>query len=111
RGPGVNITSSLDLDLQRLAARILREHLSATASLGISDAALLVIENSTGAIRVLACAGDARRASINSAVEPRSCGSTLKPFLYLALIDQHKLSAASLFPDTPDSTRRHSREI
>jgi penicillin-binding protein 1C len=110
RGPGVNITSSLDLDLQRLAARILREHLSATASLGISDAALVVIENSTGAIRVLACAGDARRASINSAVEPRSCGSTLKPFLYLALIDQHKLTAASLLPDTPDAISETYRD-
>ena len=110
RGPGANIISSLDLDLQRLAARILREHLSATASLGVSDAALVVIENSTGAVRVLACAGDARRASINSAVEPRSCGSTLKPFLYLALIDQHKLTAASLLPDTPDAITETYRD-
>ena len=98
-----NIVSSLDLDLQRLAARILREHLSATAALGVSDAALVVIENSSGAIRALACAGDASRAFINSAIEPRSCGSTLKPFLYLDLIDQRKLTAASLLPDTPDA--------
>jgi penicillin-binding protein 1C len=102
-GGGGNIVTSLDLDLQRLAARILREHHSATAALGVSDAALVVIENSSGAIRALACAGDASRASINSAIEPRSCGSTLKPFLYLALIDQRKLTAASLLPDTPDA--------
>jgi penicillin-binding protein 1C len=97
------VVSSLDLELQRRAARILREHLSATAAFGVSDAALVVIENSTGAIRALACAGDARRASINSAIEPRSCGSTLKPFLYLTLIDQRRLTAASLLPDTPDA--------
>ncbi len=107
---GENIITSLDLDLQRLAERLLREHLSATASLGVSDAALVVIENSSGAIRALACAGDVSRASINSAMEPRSCGSTLKPFLYLALIDQRKLTAASLLPDTPDAITEAYRD-
>ena len=105
-----NITTSLDLDLQRLATRILREHLFATAALGVSDAAVVVIENSTGAIRALACAGDPTRASINSAMEPRSCGSTLKPFLYLTLIDQRKLTAASLLPDTPDAINEEYRD-
>jgi penicillin-binding protein 1C len=99
---GENISTSLDLDLQRLAARILREHLSDAGALGVGNAALVVIENSSGAIRALACAGDAGRNSIDSAMEPRSCGSTLKPFLYLALIDQRKMTAASLLPDNPD---------
>ncbi|HEY5706631.1 MAG TPA: transglycosylase domain-containing protein [Terrimicrobiaceae bacterium] len=97
------IRTSLDLDLQSLATRALREHLSATAALGVGDAAIVIIENCTGAVRALACAGDPRRASLNSAMEPRSCGSALKPFLYLAAIDQRKLTAASLLPDTPDS--------
>jgi penicillin-binding protein 1C len=107
---GAKIVTSLDLDLQRLAERLLREHLSATASLGVSDAALVVIENSSGAVRALACAGDVSRASINSATEPRSCGSTLKPFLYLALIDQRKMTAASLLPDTPDAITEAYRD-
>ena len=107
---GDQVVSSLDLKLQRRAARILREHLSATAASGVSDAALVVIENSTGAIRALACAGEARRASINSAIQPRSCGSTLKPFLYLTLIDQRKLTAASLLPDTPDAITQVYRD-
>jgi penicillin-binding protein 1C len=97
------ITTSLDLDLQKLAARVLREHLSATAALGVGDAAVVVIENSPGAVRALACAGDPKRAFLNSAIEPRSSGSILKPFLYLAAIDQRKLTAASLLPDTPDA--------
>jgi penicillin-binding protein 1C len=110
RAAGEKIITSLDLDLQRLAERLLREHLWATESLGVSDAALVVIENSSGAIRALACAGDVSRASINSATEPRSCGSTLKPFLYLALIDQRKLTAASLLPDTPDAITEAYRD-
>jgi penicillin-binding protein 1C len=104
------IVTSLDLDLQRLAMRILREHLSATAALGVGDAAVVVIENSTGAVRALACAGDSTRASFNSAIEPRSCGSTLKPFLYLAAIDRRKLTAASILPDTPDAIAEEYRD-
>jgi penicillin-binding protein 1C len=90
--------------------RALREHLSATAALGVGDAAMVVIENSTGAVRALACAGDPRRSALNSAIEPRSCGSTLKPFLYLAAIDQRKLTAASLLPDTPDAISGEYRD-
>jgi penicillin-binding protein 1C len=104
------LATSLDLDLQRLALRTLREHLAATSDLGVGDAAIVVIENATGAVRALACAGDSRRAAINSAVEARSCGSTLKPFLYLAAIDQRILTAASLLPDTPDAISGEYRD-
>ena len=107
--------TSLKIDLQRLAMRLLREHLSAASPLGVNDAAIVIIENSTGAVRALACSGDPRRASLNSAIEPRSCGSALKPFLYLAAIDQRKLTAASLLPDTPmrslESTATMTRRI
>jgi penicillin-binding protein 1C len=97
------IVISLDLDVQRLATRIVREHLSATAALGVGDAAVVIIENSTGAVRALVSASNTRRGFINAAIEPRSCGSILKPFLYLSAIDQRKLTAASLLPDTPDA--------
>ena len=104
------IVTSLKIDLQRLAMRLLREHLSAASPLGVNDAAIVIIENSTGAVRALACSGDPRRASLNSAIEPRSCGSALKPFLYLAAIDQRKLTAASLLPDTPDAISGEYRD-
>jgi penicillin-binding protein 1C len=104
------LTTSLDLDLQRITTRILREHLTVTATLGVGDAAVVVVENSTGAVRALACAGDPKHAFLNSAVEPRSCGSTLKPFLYLTAIDQRKLTAASLLPDTPDAISEEYRD-
>jgi penicillin-binding protein 1C len=104
------IMTSLDLDLQRVAMRSLREHLASTAALGVGDAAMVIIENSTGAVRALACGGDPRRSALNSAIEPRSCGSTLKPFLYLNAIDQRKLTAASLLPDTPDAIAGEYRD-
>jgi len=42
---------------------------------------------------------------INGATLPRSCGSTLKPFVYLEAIDKRLFTAASLLPDTPDAIR------
>ena len=104
------IVTSLDLDVQRLATRIVREHLSATAGLGVGDAAVVIIENSTGAVRALVSASNAGRDFINSAIEPRSCGSILKPFLYLSAIDQRTLTAASLLPDTPDAICEEYRD-
>jgi penicillin-binding protein 1C len=104
------IDTSLDLDVQQLATRMVREHLSATAGLGVGDAAVVIIENSTGAVRALVSASNARRGFINSAIEPRSCGSILKSFLYLFAIDQRKLTAASLLPDTPDAISEEYRD-
>jgi penicillin-binding protein 1C len=97
------IRTSLDLDLQRLAADLLHEHLAGLQGRNVRDAAVVILDNRTGEVRALACAGEARHAAINSAVQPRSCGSTLKPFLYLTAIAQKKLTAASLLPDTPDA--------
>jgi len=42
---------------------------------------------------------------INGATLPRSCGSTLKPFVYLEGIDKRLFTAATLLPDTPDAIR------
>lgn len=97
------IRTSLDLDLQDMVSLLLREHLAGVIGSNVRDAAVVVIDNRTGEVRALACAGDVRHSAINSAVQPRSCGSTLKPFLYLTAIEQRKLTAASLLPDTPDA--------
>jgi len=102
-GAESKISSSLDRDLQRTAGRLLRRHLSGVLAENVRDAAVVVLDNRTGEVRAMACAGDPRHAAINSAVQPRSCGSTLKPFLYLAAIEQGKFTAASLLPDTPDA--------
>jgi penicillin-binding protein 1C len=104
------IATSLDLELQRLAVRALRHHLAATASLGVGDAAIVIIENSTGAVRALASVGHPKHAALNAATEPRNCGSTLKPFLYLAAIEQRRLTGASLLPDTPDAISAEYRD-
>ncbi len=104
------LRSSLDLEWQRVAERALREHLAAALNGRVNDAAVVIVENATGEVRALACAGGAQQAAINAAIEPRSCGSTLKPFLYLAAIEGRQFTAASLLPDVPDAIANEYRD-
>jgi penicillin-binding protein 1C len=107
RTPGLRgtVRTTLDLDLQRTTERLVRSHLSALNRHDITQASVVVIENSTGAIRAMVGSEDYAVAQINGATQPRSCGSTLKPFVYLDAIDKRLFTAASLLPDTSDAIR------
>jgi penicillin-binding protein 1C len=99
------IRTTLDLDLQATVERLARSHLSALNRHDITQAAVVVIENATGAIRAMVGSENYGVSQINGATQPRSCGSTLKPFVYLEAIDKRLFTAASLLPDTPDAIR------
>lgn len=99
------VRTSLDLDLQNMAERLVRSHLAAINRDDISQAALVILDNDTGAVRAMVGSGNYATSQINGATRPRSCGSTLKPFVYLAALDRHLLTAASILPDTADAIR------
>jgi penicillin-binding protein 1C len=99
------VRTTLDLDLQSAAERMLRTHLDALNRSDITEAALVILDNATGAVRAMVGSSNYQTGQINGAMCPRSCGSTLKPFVYLAAIDRRILTAASLMPDTPDAIR------
>jgi penicillin-binding protein 1C len=105
--PGLRgrVRTTLDLDLQNLAERAVCPHLTALNRHDITEAALVIVDNTTGAVQALAGSSDYAACQINGALRPRSCGSTLKPFVYLAAIDRRLLTAATLLPDTPDAIR------
>ena len=107
RNPGLRgtVRTTLDLDLQATVERLARSHLSALNRHDITQAAVVVVENATGAIRAMVGSENYAVSQINGATQPRSCGSTLKPFVYLEAIDKQLFTAASLLPDTPDAIR------
>ena len=107
RNPGLRgtVRTTLDLDLQWTVERLVRSHLSALNRHDITQAAVVVVENETGAIRAMAGSENYAVSQVNGATQPRSCGSTLKPFVYLEAIDKQLFTAASLLPDTPDAIR------
>jgi penicillin-binding protein 1C len=101
--PGERVQSTLDGDLQRFAATMMREHLSDLAERGVGDGALIVLDNATG--DVLAYVGSAGVLSsapqVDGVTAKRQPGSTLKPFLYALALDGKILTAASLLDDSP----------
>jgi penicillin-binding protein 1C len=99
------VTTSLDVDLQKTAERFVHSHLAALNRYDIAQAAMVIIDNETGAVRAMVGSDNYAVSQINGALRPRSCGSTLKPFVYLAALDRHLLTAASLLPDTADAIR------
>ena len=107
RTPGLRgtVTTTVELDLQTTIERLVRSHLSALNRHDISQAAVVVIENATGAVRAMVGSENYAVSQVNGATQPRSCGSTLKPFVYLDAIDKRLLTASSLLPDTPDAIR------
>ena len=107
RNPGLRgtVRTTLDLDLQATVERLVRSHLSALNRHDITQSAVVVVDNATGAIRAMVGSENYAVSQINGATQPRSCGSTLKPFVYLEAIDKRLFTAASLLPDTPDAIR------
>ncbi len=99
------VRTSLDLDLQNTAERFVRSHLAALNRYDITQAAMVILDNETGAVRAMVGSNNYAANQVNGAMRPRSCGSTLKPFVYLAAIDRHLLTAASLLPDTAEAIR------
>ncbi len=99
------VRTSLDLDLQNTAERFVRAHLRALNRYDIAQAALVIVENETGAVRAMVGSENYATSQVNGATRARSCGSTLKPFVYLSALDRHLLTAASLLPDTADAIR------
>ena len=100
-----SVITTLDSELQTRVERLVQAHLAALNRHDISQAAVVVVENATGAIRAMVGSQSYPVSQINGATLPRSCGSTLKPFVYLDAIDKRQLTAASLLPDTPDAIR------
>ncbi|MDR2161801.1 MAG: penicillin-binding protein 1C [Desulfovibrio sp.] len=95
--------STLDMRVQELLERALASRLEDMDR--EVTAAGIVVENATG--HILAYAGNSRfdpagdSQWVDCALAPRSPGSALKPFIYLAAMEEGHIIPASLLADTP----------
>ena len=101
---GLTVETTLDSDMQADAERIVRARLHDLAAQHVTNAAVVVLDPATGAIRTMVGSADyfdqAIDGEVNVALAPRQPGSSIKPLTYgLALAGD--FTAATVLPDIP----------
>jgi len=106
RRAGLNIYTTLDLDIQQLAqGTVQRTVAELRPRYDLGNAALVAMRPGSG--EILAMVGsadfedDAIAGQVNVAVSPRQPGSAIKPVLYATAMNDDLLSPASVLWDTP----------
>ncbi len=88
---GLRVTTTLDLDYQRLAERLAREHVAAVGpEHNLTNAALVALKPGSGEILAMLGSVDYRDEAIdgqvNVALSPQQPGSSIKPLTYAAAL-------------------------
>lgn len=99
------IHSTIDAELQHRVSRLLGEHIRSLEARGIGNAAAVVIENETGAVRAWVGSKSfmdvESQGQVDGVLAPRSPGSTLKPFVYGMALDRGLVGLHTLLEDIP----------
>jgi len=99
------IRSTVDLDLQWLVEKRLRQYVARSRDAGLRNAAAILVDSRTLEIRALVGSADFADASIegqvNGIAAKRSPGSVLKPFIYALAIDQGLIHPRTVLKDAP----------
>ncbi|HWE61599.1 MAG TPA: PBP1A family penicillin-binding protein [Chloroflexota bacterium] len=104
---GLQVTTTLDLNLQRQAEAAVREHVAQLQKdHNVHDGALVALDPQTG--QILAMVGSANYAdhaidgAVNVALAPRQPGSAIKPFTYAAAFARD-YTPATIVDDAPSA--------
>ncbi len=100
---GLKVTTTLDLDIQEEAEKILKDELDKVKSLNVGNGAILVTRPSTGEILAMVGSVDyfaSPSGAFNVTTALRQPGSSIKPIMY-SLALQKNYTAASIIDDSP----------
>lgn len=106
---GHTLHSTLDVNLQLRLSELVQRHADILMLNGVNNAALLVMETETGAVR--AYIGNAshfnkdHQNDVDIITSERSSGSILKPFLYCAALEQGLITPNGIMEDVPTYIR------
>jgi membrane peptidoglycan carboxypeptidase len=102
---GLKITTSLDLDMQKLAETIVASEVAKLKKSNVTNGAALITEPKTG--QILAMVGsvdyfsDEIDGKYNVATALRQPGSSIKPLNYAVGLELGKITAAEIIDDSP----------
>jgi membrane peptidoglycan carboxypeptidase len=106
---GLEVTTAMDLELQKLAEKALREGVSRRSPQ--LQGALVSLDPATGDVLAAVGGVDFAKSPYNRALyAKRQPGSAIKPLIYAAALEQG-VTAASLWDDTPVAYDRGNSEL
>ncbi len=108
---GERCVTTLDYRLQQRCNAIIRRHYLQLSGNGIHNAAILVLDARRRTVLAYVGntpAGDEEGRDVDMITARRSPGSTLKPFLYAAMLDDGLILPGSLIPDIPTHYRDYT---
>ncbi|MDH5424485.1 MAG: penicillin-binding protein 1C [Gammaproteobacteria bacterium] len=109
-----NNYSSLDISLQTLLERNIKQYIEQNNSKGIYNASAMLLDYRDMSIRAMVGSADYFNESIhgqvNGTAAARSPGSTLKPFIYALAMQQGLIHTHSLLKDAPKSFAAYNPE-
>jgi len=103
---GVFVRSTVDAEVQGKVEKMVGLHRRRLSNLGASQAAVVVIENSSGKLKAAVGSVDywnSPGGQIKGFYIFRSPGSALKPFIYIMALEKGVITTQSLLPDAPMS--------
>jgi penicillin-binding protein 1C len=105
--PRAETRLAVDLSLQDLLERQMREYLAMRETDGFKNACALLIDYRTMEVRAAIGSADFHRTEIDGQVDglraQRSPGSALKPFIYALALDEGLIHPNTLLKDAPES--------
>lgn len=112
--PTDEVRTTLDPRLQRLLERHVRAYVARHRRVGIQNAAALLVNGGTAAVRALVGSADffddRISGQVNGTRSRRSPGSALKPFAYALGLDQGVIHPATMLRDVPTAFAAYSPE-
>lgn len=99
---GYQVKTTLDLSLQRVAVNAVNNNMAHIQANGGSNASVVVVDPTTGGIRVLVGSADYNNAQfgkVNMATSPRQPGSSFKPIYYSKALADGDITPATILRD------------
>ncbi len=104
-GGETEMTGTLDLAMQMVLERNIREYVARAGRLGIRNCAAMIVDYRTCGVKALVGSADyfdrGLHGQVNGTRSERSPGSTLKPFVYALGIDQGLIYPMTMLKDEP----------
>lgn len=101
---GYVVQTTIDLDLQKSAEKIVKDQVTRLAKNKVGNAAAITMNPKTGEILSLVGSNDwqdEKQGKINMALSPRQPGSSFKPIVYAKAFDQRIITPATIIDDKP----------